>query len=255
MSPEALVVVGDRFEEFLANRGTVPVSVLLDRLRAGELPESLALAIGQGLTDNQLAELRDLMSGAAAGIPHRAERALTHKHRAENVLVGPVRRLAEDRFTADLVLDERVEVLADHLTGQHIPAITILEAARQLWTVVTEQYLIAGTERTRFVIGSVNSSFHSFVFPMPATLRYELLGHSTTPVGAIYRCRVGVHHGDEPAAAVVEAEYRVIPEKLSAKQEAMAARRAIAAQVAALSEAAEAEAGAAAEPERAAVPA
>ncbi|WP_326596663.1 AfsA-related hotdog domain-containing protein [Streptomyces sp. NBC_01803] len=234
MSPEALVVVGDRFEEFLANRGTIPVSALLDRLRGGEPPESLALAFGQGLTEAQLAELRALLGRAAVGVPDRAERRLTHKHRAENVLIGPVARLAEGRFTADLVLDERVEVLADHLTGQHIPAITLLEAARQLWTVVTEQYLIAGTERTRFVIGSVNSSFHSFVFPMPATLRYELLDHATTPVGAVYHCRIGVHHGEEPAAAVVEAEYRVIPEKLSAKQEAMAARRAIAAQVGAL---------------------
>ncbi|MGK5533017.1 AfsA-related hotdog domain-containing protein [Streptomyces sp. URMC 129] len=240
MPPEALVVVGDRFEEFLTNRGTVPVSVLLDRLRGGEPPESLALAVGQGLTDAQLTELRDLLGQAAdAAVPHRAEQRLTHKHRAENVLVGPVTRLDEGRFTADLVLDERVEVLADHLTGQHIPAVTLIEAARQLWTVVTEQYLIADTERTRFVVGSVNSSFHSFVFPMPATLRYELLDRSTTPVGAIYRCRIGVHHGDEPPAALVEAEYRVIPEKLSAKQEAMAARRAIAAQVGALRAAAE----------------
>ncbi|MDT3398066.1 AfsA-related hotdog domain-containing protein [Streptomyces sp. B1866] len=237
MSHEALVVVGDRFEEFLANRGTVGATALLERLRAGDLPESLSLSVGQGLTAGELAELRELAERRApavtlgkSGVPAPAERRLTHKHDARNILVGPVGQIAENRFVADLVLDQRVEVLADHLTGQHIPAITLLEAARQMWTVVTEQFFITGADRTRFVVVSVASRFHSYVFPLAATLQYELLEHTRTPVGTVFRCRIGIHHGT-PAAAEVEAEYRVIPDKVSAKQEAIAARQAVAAEV------------------------
>ncbi|MEU8997488.1 AfsA-related hotdog domain-containing protein [Streptomyces caniferus] len=243
-APEALVVVGDRFEEFLANRGTIGYSALLTRLRTGDLPESLAISVGQGLSAAQLDELRELVelrtpavTFGKQGLPAHAEQRLTHKHKQRNVLVGPVGQIGERRFVADLVLDERVEVLEDHLTGQHIPAITLLEAARQLWTVVTEQFFLTGTDRTRFVIGSVDSSFHSFVFPMSATLSYELLAHTRTPVGTVFRCRVGFHHGEATApAAEVEAEYRVIPEKISAKQEALAARQAVASEVTRLRE-------------------
>ncbi|MEV5600345.1 AfsA-related hotdog domain-containing protein [Streptomyces sp. NPDC052299] len=233
MSHEALIAVGDRFEDFLANRGTVPVSELLARLRAGELTESLSVSIGQGLSAGQLAEIRALaeahgpaLSLGKGGVPEPADQRLTHKHDAKNVLIGPVGQTGEKRFVADLVIDERVEVLEDHLTGQHIPAITLLEAARQMWTVVTEQFFVTGPEKTRFVIGSVNSEFHSFVFPLPATAQYELLEHTRGPVGSVFRCRIGFHHG-EKLASVVEAEYRVIPERFSVKQEKLAARQAV----------------------------
>jgi A-factor biosynthesis hotdog protein len=242
MPQEAVIVVGDRFEEFLANRGTVPVSALLERLRSGDLPESLTVSVGQGLSTEQLEELRGLVGRhaptvtvAEPGIPERAQQRLTHKHDLVNVLIGPVGQVGEHVFTADLVLDERVEVLADHLTGQHIPAITLLEAARQFWTVVTEQFYITGPERTRFVIGSVSSSFHNFVFPLAATLRYELLELARTPVGTVFRCRVSIRHGDT-LASVVEAEYRLIPEPVSVKQEKIAARQAVANELAQLRE-------------------
>ncbi|MFF4549038.1 AfsA-related hotdog domain-containing protein [Streptomyces sp. NPDC001435] len=237
MSPDAVIAVGDRFEDFLVNRGTVPVSDLLARLRSGDVPESLAVAIGQGLSDEQLAEIRTLadrhapaVTVAKSGVPERARQQLTHKHDAKNVLIGPVGQIGENRFAADLVLDQRVEVLEDHLTGQHIPAITLLEAARQFWTVVTEQFYVTGPDRTRFVIGSVGSTFHSFVFPLAATLQYELLELTRTPVGPVFKCRISIHHGDT-LASVIDAEYRVIPEPFSVKQEKIAARQAVVAEL------------------------
>ncbi|MGW7405201.1 AfsA-related hotdog domain-containing protein [Streptomyces sp. NPDC054833] len=237
MSPDAVIAVGDRFEDFLVNRGTVPVSDLLARLRSGDVPEGLAVAIGQGLSDEQLAEIRTLadrhapaVTVAKSGVPERARQQLTHKHDAKNVLIGPVGQIGENRFAADLVLDQRVEVLEDHLTGQHIPAITLLEAARQFWTVVTEQFYVTGPDRTRFVIGSVGSTFHSFVFPLAATLQYELLELTPTPVGPVFKCRISIHHGDT-LASVIDAEYRVIPEPFSVKQEKIAARQAVVAEL------------------------
>jgi hypothetical protein len=237
MSPDAVIAVGDRFEDFLANRGTVPVSDLLARLRSGDVPDGLAVAIGQGLSDEELAEIRTLadrhapaVTVAKPGVPERARQRLTHKHDAKNVLIGPVGQIGENRFAADLVLDQRVEVLADHLTGQHIPAITLLEAARQFWTVVTEQFYVTGPDRTRFVIGSVGSTFHSFVFPLAATLQYELLELTRTPVGPVFKCRISIHHGDT-LASVIDAEYRVIPEPFSVKQEKIAARQAVVAEL------------------------
>ncbi|MEV6113650.1 AfsA-related hotdog domain-containing protein [Streptomyces sp. NPDC052109] len=246
---ESVVVVGDRFEEFLAQRGTVAATELLARLRHGDLPERLTVSVGQGLTADQLSEL-SVLAAMHAGtvlirqgeVPAHVEQGLTHKHDARNVLIGPVERTAEGTYRAPLLLDERVEVLADHLTGLHIPAVTLLEAARQTWTVVTEQFLLDPGPATRFVISSVSSAFHRFVFPLPATVEYRLRGREATPVGESLAFTVTILQGGE-TAAVFEAEIRVIPLRFAEKQEVMAARLAVRQELAAEREPALAGAG------------
>jgi hypothetical protein len=219
----ATVVAGDRFTEFLANRGTAPVSRVLAGLRSGELAPDAALIPGQGLSGDELRELAAL-TGVAGAVP--ADRALTHKHVAENVLIGAPVRVDGERWSAPLLLDERVEVLADHLTGQHIPAVTLLEAARQTWTVVTERLLGEDAGETRFVIRSIRSTFHRLVFPLPATLDYRLLERRETPGGHAFAAELTVIQ-DAQVAAEFEVVIQVIPRALAVRQESMAARAAI----------------------------
>jgi hypothetical protein len=246
-SNEALVVVGDRFENFLANRRTISASALLWRLGAGDVPQNLSIVVGQGLTAEQLDKLRHLIERAnatvsvAGGIPAYSERGLTHKHEPRNVMVSMPMRVADDQFVADLVIDERAAVLDDHLTGQHIPGVALVEAARQTWTAVTEKFLLEGTTKTRFVINTMRSAFHRFVFPLPATVRYQLLARQDSAVQQVFRCLITVHQGDA-LAAEVEAEYRVIPDVFSRKQESLAARQAVLRQIAQLKQVADNEA-------------
>lgn len=246
MSADALVVVGDRFESFIANRGAVSVSVLLERLRAGDVPEGLSIIIGQGLSAEQISELEYLLERAAQPVslakgkaPVRAGRRLTHKHNPKNVMIGAPEQLAEGRFTVDMVIDERNEVLEDHLTGQHIPAIALIEAARQMWTAITEEFFLRGSAKTRFVVNSIDSAFRSYVFPLPATLQYQLLDRESDAVGEVFRCLITVHQGGTRAAEI-EAQYRVILEPVSGKQESMAARQAIGRQLSQLAPAVDA---------------
>ncbi len=139
---------------------------------------------------------------------------------------APVRE-GEGRFALDLVVDAGTETMQDHITGQHVPAIALLEAARQAWTAVTEEHLLTnGDGATRFVIVSVHAEFGRYVFPLPARLRYELIDHRRDALGEAFRCRIAVVQGGAEAT-VVEAEYRVVPETISDKQESMAARRAL----------------------------
>ncbi|WP_018544625.1 AfsA-related hotdog domain-containing protein [Streptomyces sp. LaPpAH-108] len=225
-------VVGDRFKEFLGNAGTVPVTDLLDALRSGDLTAGQSIVVGQGLSADQLRELRER---TGADVPLPVERGLTHKHEAKNVLIGPVQPTGPGLYTAPLLLDQRVEVLEDHLTGQHIPAVTLLEAARQTWTVVVEQFLLTSQGPTRFVIGSIRSAFHSFVFPLPATIEFRLAHQGdASPIGSSVDC-VLIIRQDNRIAAEFETVIRVIPEAVAVKQESMAARQAVRA---ALSEAA-----------------
>lgn len=214
MSSDGLIVVGDRFEEFLANRTTVGASALL----AGDVDPAPGLVVGQGLSDEQLAAL--------PAAPSRVAKELTHKRDPRNVMVGPPQRLADDEFVADLVVHEHNEVLEDHLTGQHIPAIALMEAARQLWTVVTEQFLLAEPGGGRFVVITMGGQFQRYVFPLPTTMHFRVVGREASPVGEMFRTRTTFRQNDADTA-IVESEYRVVPERMAAKQESMAARQAI----------------------------
>jgi acyl carrier protein len=232
MSHDALVVVGDRFESFLANHGTISISALLQQLRTGDTPSQLSILVGQGLTADQLATLQQVVGRAGAGVsfadelPAYAERGLTHKRDPKNVMIGTPVRISEDRFLADLVIDQHTETLEDHLTGQHIPAITLMEAARQTWTAVTEKFLIDGTSKNRFVIHGMRSTFHRLVFPLPATVQYQLLSRDEQPVGPMFDCVIKIYQGDT-VSAEIEASFQVIPEAFIDKQELLAGRQAV----------------------------
>ncbi|MGF1648231.1 MAG: AfsA-related hotdog domain-containing protein [Kineosporiaceae bacterium] len=229
MREDAVTVVGDTFDVFLANPGTMAASDLLAHLRAEE-PVPATITMGQGITAEQADEIRHLLAGTdrlAAAAPAPADRRLTHKHDRRNALVGPPERVADDHFTVELIVDGRTETLSDHITGQHLPAITLTEAARQAWTAVTEEFLLGEIDEPhRFVVVSFRSAFDNYVFPLAATLHYRLLTHDRTGLGHLFRCRVEVEQNGGVAAAV-EAEYRVLPETISAKQESLAARRAL----------------------------
>ncbi|WBO63437.1 AfsA-related hotdog domain-containing protein [Streptomyces camelliae] len=218
-SGETLIVVGDRFEEFLRTPGTIAASAVRARLEARDT-DGLDLVAGQGLSAELLAEL-----GKHWPVPMPAPRELTHKRLMKNVMVGEPSR-AGDHYEIPLVLDERCETLEDHLTGRHIPAVALTEAARQSWTAVTERFLPTGLDPARFVIDDFHASFRAFVFPLPATLTYEVLEHEPGTMQHRFHSVVRVRQSDT-VAAEVEVRFRVVAGKLADKQEAMAARQAV----------------------------
>ena len=231
MPQDPVIVVGDRFEEFLTNRGTIPASTLIKELESGTVEPGTVIIVGQGLSLAQRDALESLVEQKAPEIrfaggvmPRPAGRDLTHKHHLKNAMITPPTRVDDTRFVAELVIDEHNEILEDHLTGQHIPGVALTEAARQTWTAVTEKFLLDDPQtRTRFVLGWIRSTYHRFVFPLPATVEYTLLRRESAKVQETLECLVSIRQNDT-VAAEIEAQYLVIPEKFSAKQEAMAAR-------------------------------
>ncbi|MFI9648083.1 AfsA-related hotdog domain-containing protein [Streptomyces sp. NPDC052040] len=217
---QTLVVVGDRFEEFLRTPGTMAASALREYLAAGGTG-GLDLVAGQGLSAELLAEMDQHWPTATP-----APLELTHKRRMRNVMVGEPER-SGDHYEVPLVLDERCETLEDHLTGRHVPAVALTEAARQAWTAVTERFFPTGLDPARFVVDTFRASFHGFVFPLPATLVYEVLEHEPSAVQHRFHSMVRVRQSGA-VAAEIEARFRVVAERLADKQEAMAARQATA---------------------------
>ena len=187
---KTVFIVGNKFKDFCRNDGVITISQFGDMARTGSfdrLPAGSRLVAGQGVREAELQAICDQAQHALAarGIDIRptlrrsirASRLQTHKHRIQNSIISHPHRVDEHCFEAALLLDERSELMADHQTGQHIQGMILIEAARQLFLAVTEEYFIGHTvhDRYYFVINSVDVKFTGFVFPIEATLRYEIL--------------------------------------------------------------------------------
>jgi hypothetical protein len=206
------------------------VSALAEHLIADDRADT-AIVVGQGLTAEQRHHVERLVADAdgarfAVAPPRPAELDLVHKRVAKNVMITEPVRLGPDRFAVRLAVDERTETLEDHLTGQHIPAVALTEAARQTWTAVTEVFLLDDATRSRFVVNEFRATFRSYVFPLPATIEYTLVGRKRDSVQEQFHCEIAIIQGGT-VAATFDASYRVIPLAFCEKQEAMAARQAI----------------------------
>jgi len=213
-----IFIVGNKFHEFSKHESVKTLEELGEMVRTNSftgLPSGSRIIAGQGIREAELQALHDqgVWSLAAHGVDiapamqrrPRASRLQTHKHHLRNAIISHPERLGDDHFQAELLLDERSELMNDHQTGQHIQGMILIEAARQMFLAVTEEYFI-GVEESKpyyFVINQVSVSFTGFVFPVAATLDYRI--HSkdiSNPARLRFDVTISVIQGDVSATEV-----------------------------------------------------
>ncbi|MEW5728488.1 MAG: AfsA-related hotdog domain-containing protein [Pseudomonadota bacterium] len=193
MADKFLVVVGDKFSDFAAGKEVLTFSQLraLLTLPAHILPsgpERFVLVPGQGLADQDVAAAMRLAEASShrdkfdlslfGERPHRASGALSHKRDAMNTVISEPRRLDDNSFRLDLLIDENCEMMRDHQTGQHLQGMLLVEAARQAFLAVTEQFFLPRDEgKFYFVFDDLSVSYKRFVFPLGAGLTYVIREH------------------------------------------------------------------------------
>lgn len=92
---------------------------------------------------------------------------LAHKSIPENVLIKPT----SDPFVFLLDYDPDVkDRLCDHVTGNHIPAMILIEAGRQAATVVLETLHKDKSLTFQATLNSVSAKFLGFAFPVETIL-------------------------------------------------------------------------------------
>ncbi|WP_431819856.1 AfsA-related hotdog domain-containing protein [Burkholderia sp. F1] len=182
---DALFIVGDCWGSSLIDDGMVSVSDFISGLRAGRYHEPLPmLRSGFGVEHHELDVLRheleriglDPFALSEMREPDCVEIAHTHKRNPQNVLLAKLERLDDTHYQAALRLNSNNELLLDHVTGCHISAMVLTEAARQMFLAVTEQYFLGGAAvgRHRFVINEWQASFEHFLFPLDAIIEYRI---------------------------------------------------------------------------------
>lgn len=230
----SVVVVGNKFREFGANDGVLTMDQFDELVEKGALtdvPLGTTFVAGQGLREADAIKL-GVANARAATSNHRkdetfsarlirASRLLTHKHQLRNSIISTPELLREDLYEAALLLDERSELMCDHQTGQHIQGMVLIEAARQMFLAVTEQHFIGHDDPNRyyFVIHGLDVAFSGFVFPVEATLRYEILEKRTVNRERMYfKVSVSVMQAGKCATTVAFEFTAFLSEKIERKE-------------------------------------
>jgi len=147
---------------------------------------------GQGVPDDRLDVLRDRIAsrgyGAALQIvddgARRAEPKISHKRAPHNTLISTPWKVAEDVYGARLMIDDRCADMSDHVTGQHVQGMVLIEASRQMFLAVTEQFFLPRHSGSfYFVINKFDVSYYSFAFPTKLELNYQIVDQKIDPRG------------------------------------------------------------------------
>ncbi|MBD2810814.1 hypothetical protein ID853_07945 [Xenorhabdus sp. Vera] len=82
---------------------------------------------------------------------------ITHKHKRKNVLISKTIKTGDTSYQCHLLIDDDCAEMADHVTGQHIQGMVLLEACRQMINSVSERFLIKTGRNKSFVLHTMNS--------------------------------------------------------------------------------------------------
>lgn len=184
-----VVVVGDKFNEFSNGENVVTISQLelITQSSANSPDDNTEFIAGQGVREDYSGKALDNMHQKRhhdnkTDVANLKQFTTTerncHSHKKEphNTLIGTAQRVNEKTFTLPLLIDERCELMGDHQTGKHVQGMILVEACRQTFIAITEEFYMSEKRGlSYYVINDMNINFSSFLFPLPAIIHYELL--------------------------------------------------------------------------------
>lgn len=243
MMTKVLHVVGDRFTGFSRENPeeVVTLSRLERMLGDDTLQGNVTILIGQGLPDEGIRRLRErsrhtphgthVTLEPGPGALERASSRLTHKQLERNIMITVPETVVEgERYVSSLLLDDRCAEMSDHVTGQHLQGMLLLEAARQMAVAVTERFFLKdpGGRSHSFVLNQLEATYHSFGFPLGMGVEYHLLNHKVGKRGSLsFEAKACFVQGGE-LLTEVRMRGAVYDAALIGRREAEKARQAIA---------------------------
>lgn len=185
-----IVIIGNRLTEFANNENILTYEqfdyLLQIESKLSDSQHKYKLHLGQGLSDLQIEaicnqiqykELKTRFKLFDGFRPiYRANSQLTHKRKIENSMISEPEKIAALQFKSYLMLDDSCAEMSDHLTGQHIQGMVLIEASRQMVNSVSEKYLITQNNNNKkgFVLNFLNSKFYEYVFPLDIEMIFKV---------------------------------------------------------------------------------
>lgn len=233
-------LVGERFETFARNEGVETVNRFIGNVRSGlcdDLAGPVALVAGQGLDASDWEAVRSELTRRGLldrfQLPVQAPEVVpashVHKRNGENVMLADARRVGPMRLAARLCLSDMNELVTDHVTGQHLSGMVLIEAGRQMIQLATREFVFDGGDDSAhsMILCSLTAAFESYVFPLEVDVEVELTKLPTSkPARMEFSAEVSISQSGARAVRV-SATYQVVRARGLARQEGAMATRAI----------------------------
>ncbi|MFK8259349.1 AfsA-related hotdog domain-containing protein [Erwinia sp. AnSW2-5] len=241
MNCKKLLVVGDKFNEFAKGKDALTISQLelLTQIPANILDKEHEIIIGQGVRkdfaekviSNQAKNTTNgnkLKIFSLEELANNKKNTHCHKKLEHNILIGLAEQTEHnsDLFSMPLLIDERCELMADHQSGQHIQGMLLVEASRQAFIAVTEEFIYKQETERYYVINSMAINFSSFLFPLPAMVHFEYLEKDINDRRGRFRAKVRVSQ-NQTLCATMDVSFTVYPAGLISEKEKSLAEAAI----------------------------
>ncbi len=182
MKKNVHIIVGDDYWKFADGVNVTTVTTFYEKqssYTAGSL-KGHKIYLGQGLStairDNLIRHLENLGADDIIFPEDAAPCNLTHKITEDNAMISGPRIIERYHHQYDLIVNDKVDRLSDHVTGKHIGAMPIMEAARQATISILESaFMSSSKDRYGMVLNAYRSNFIGFLFPIPATIDTVIL--------------------------------------------------------------------------------
>jgi hypothetical protein len=174
-------IVGDCFSSFSLRPGVIKWSEFKE-IKPSEIDEyrkNGKYIIGQGIDNDEVNILKnqnlELYSLLENQYVFDKNLKMAHKHKLQNCHINIPREISSDEYDMDVQIDSRCCELDDHITGEHINGIIIIEAARQAFIAVTEKFYLNENDSFYFVLSNMSCTFTRFLFPLPIKIKHQVL--------------------------------------------------------------------------------
>lgn len=205
-----IYIVGERFSSFMHNNdGVYEVGGFIDDMEFGRVDENLTYVLGQGISDyeyKKLVVLKERNSNIQLELgPKRESQCYVHKQKAQNVMLTKPEKIDDSLFKAFLALDDECAEMSDHVTGQHIQGMVIIEAARQMMLSVTERYLLEADKQlvSWFILNNIEIEYFNFLFPFEVQIHFDVTKLKKSSSKAVYRAKISFYQRDQVAAVII----------------------------------------------------
>lgn len=186
-----IYVVSNKLSTFARHKNIFTVDNFLAKVRSKKDASTLSLNpyevnLGQGLNDEEIDGIINLIVfldlenlfilNSLSWSKKRSSKQLTHKHKDQNIIISEPKKLSCEEYQSDLMLNESCAEMSDHITGQHIQGMVLIEAARQMVNSVSEKFLIPKGDSIRkgFVLNGMNVKFNHYVLPLDVELNFVI---------------------------------------------------------------------------------
>jgi len=173
------LIVGEEYAGLTKYDSVLTATELLVLINNSQLKSTAKLIIGQGVESDKLDNIITLVGRLGNSISDSVTNIIpvdkTHKSNKKNVLITNMKKSGLSKYFCSLLINNTSDRLSDHVTGYHVGAMLLIEAARQATIyILDDRYNLDEGKEFGLVMSKFNTEFMTYCFPVEVNLEMDI---------------------------------------------------------------------------------